>query len=130
MTHRDPPAYEDDTETETNSYNSMSSPSRSCEEDMKPREERAKEMDDEMVPYHRFNYMFGEEIEESISPSVPLLEVSSLNTWDDIIRTELNSHANRIVLERHCRLENPDARSSTRYPRKSLCNCNCIQSRS
>ena len=81
MTHRAPPVQnEDDTETETKIYNSMSSPSRSYEEDMKPREERAKEMENEMVPYHRFNYMPGEEMEESINPSVPFLEVSSLNT--------------------------------------------------
>ena len=41
-------------------------------------------------------------MEESIGPSVPFLEVSSLNTWDDTIRTELDSHANMIVLGRHC----------------------------
>ena len=65
-------------------------------------------MDREIVPYHRFNYMLEEEMEDSISPSVPFLEVSSLNTWDETIRTELDSYVNMVVLGRHCRLENPD----------------------
>ena len=86
----------------------MSSPSHSYEKDMKSREERVEEMDNEIIPYHRFNHMLGEEMVESISPSVPFLEVSSFNTWDDTIRTELDSHANMVVLGRHCRLENPD----------------------
>ena len=110
ITNRAPPSLnEDDTETETGSYNSMSSPTRSYEEDMRSREERAGKMDKEIVPYHRFNYMLGEEMEDSISPSIPITEVSSLNTWDEIIRTELDSHANMVVLGRHCRLENPEA---------------------
>ena len=66
-------------------------------------------MDNEIVPYHRFNYMPGEEMADSISPSIPFLEVSSLNICDETIRTELDSHVNMVVLGRHCRLENPDA---------------------
>ena len=43
MTHRAPSSQsENDTETETRSYNSMSSPSRSYEEDVKPKGKRAK----------------------------------------------------------------------------------------
>ena len=62
-----------------------------------------------MIPHHSFNYMLGEDMEDSISPSVSFLKVSSLNTWDDTIRTELDSHATMIILGRHCRLENTDA---------------------
>ena len=104
----------------------MSSPSHSYEKDMKSREERVKEMDNEIIPYHRFNHMLGEEMVESISPSVPFLEVSSFNTWDDTIRTELDSHANMVVLGRHCRLENPDI--PVPGSPGSRCHCISIQS--
>ena len=49
--------------------------------------------------------MLGEHMEDSISPSVPFLEISSLNTYNDIIRTELDSHANMAILCQNCRLE-------------------------
>ena len=51
--------------------------------------------------------MLGEHMEDSISPSVPFLEISSSNTYDDIIRMELDSHANMVVLGQNCRLEDP-----------------------
>ena len=64
-------------------------------------------MDNEMLPHHRYTHMLGDYMEDSISPSVPFLEISSLNTWTDVIRTELDSHANMVVLGQHCRLEDP-----------------------
>ena len=73
------------------------------------KEDRVKQMDDAMLPHHRYTHMLGDYMEESISPSVPFLEISSLNTWSDVIRTELDSHANMVVLGQHCRLEDPKA---------------------
>ena len=59
---------------------------------------RAMEMAEEMIPSHRYTHMLGEYMEDSISPSVPFLEFSSLNTYDDVILTELDSHANMVAL--------------------------------
>ena len=72
-------------------------------------EEKLKAIDEATVPHHHFTHKLGGYMEESISPSVPFLEITSLNTWDDAIRTELDSHANMVVLGHHCRLEDPDA---------------------
>ena len=70
------------------------------------------EMNEEMIPHHRYTHMPGEQhMEDSIRPSVPFLEGSSLNTYTDIIRTELDSHANMVVLGQHCRHEDPKAPS-------------------
>ena len=69
------------------------------------KKDRAMEMAEEMVPSHRYTHMLGEHMEDSISPSVPFLEISSLNTYDDVLRTELDSHANMVVLGQNCRLE-------------------------
>ena len=66
-------------------------------------------MNEKMIPSHRYAHMLGEYMEDSISPSVPFLEVSSLNTYNDISRTELDSHANMVVLGQNCRLEEPKA---------------------
>ena len=71
------------------------------------RNERAMEMAEEMIHSHRYTHMLGEHMDDSISPSVPFLEISSLNTYDDVVRTDLDSHANMVLLGQNCRLEDP-----------------------
>ena len=93
---------------ETKGYISISSQSYDNKKREQPkREEKLKQMDNEMLPPHRYTHMLGDCMESSNSPSVPILEISSLNTWTDVIRTELDSHANMVVLGQHCRLEDP-----------------------
>ena len=75
------------------------------------RNDRAMEIYEEMIPSHRYTHMLGEHMKDSISPSVPFLEVSSLNTYNDISRTELDFHANMVVLGQNCCLEDPKAPS-------------------
>ena len=93
---------------ETKGYISISSQSYDDGKSVQQsKEDKLEQMDNEMLPHHRYTHMLGDYMEESISPSVPFLEISSLNTWSNVIRTELDSHANMVVLGQHCRLEDP-----------------------